>query len=140
MRASPSEIPPADETKEASPVDAVIGEPEAIEMSPVVAVTDRVPAVSVPPEVVMPLLFVKFKVLLTVKLASFKVRVPVLVLETNALPLPVVAALEITVKELVDVLMAAPEAPTLPVVAVSDTDEPVTRPAPEMELLAKRFA
>ena len=131
---------PADEMSEASPVDAVMPEPDAREMSPVEAVIERAPADNVPPDVVMPLLFVKFKVLLTVKLASLRVKVPELVLDTNALPLEAVAALERTVKELVDVLMAAPEAPTLPVVAVSEMDEPVTSPAPEIELLATRFA
>ena len=102
-------------------------------ISPVVAVNDKVPAVNVPLDVVMPLLFVRFNVLLTVKLASLSVNTPVLVLLTKALPLLAVAAFASTVNVPVAVLMAAPEAPTLPVVAVSDTDVPATVPAPDIE-------
>ena len=110
------------EISDALPVDAVAPDPDASVMSPVVAVKDNAPAVNVPPDVVMPLLLVKFNVLLTVKLASLSVKTPLLVLLTKALPLLVVAAAAKTVNELVAVEIAAPEAPTFPVVAVSDID------------------
>ncbi len=136
MSAAPREILPAEEVSEALPVVAVAPDPEARVMSPVVAVMDKLPAVNVPPEVVMPLLLVRFNVLLTVKLASLSVRTPVLVLLTKALPLLAVAAFARTDRVPVAVFTAAPDAPTLPVVAVKDTDVPVTVPAPEMESLA----
>ncbi len=52
------------------------------------------------------------------------------------MPLLVVAALARTDRVLVAVLIAAPDAPTLPVVAVKDIDVPVTVPAPDMEVSA----
>ena len=93
VSAAPRAILPAVEVSDALPVEAVAPAPEASVISPVVAVNDSDPAVNVPLDVVMPLLFVRFNVVLTVKLASLRVSTPVLVLLTKALPLLIVAAL-----------------------------------------------